>query len=146
MSLQALVAARDLPSDLCACEHSRWHHTHAGQSCNQIGCQCAGFRWPDLSNLPDEVIQSEWARRCQARRKVKAGGRNGGRPCVPTACPKCGRACPSRTEAKAHCRAPAKGESLGSDTCSRRPGMDRADLGPGRALESVARSPRVPRG
>jgi hypothetical protein len=33
-----------------------------------------------LSEATDEQIKSEWAKRTQAMRKTKTGGRNGGRP------------------------------------------------------------------
>lgn len=39
-----------------------------------------------------------------AQRVTKSGGRNGGRPPVPTACPKCGERCASARGARGHCR------------------------------------------
>lgn len=66
---------------------------------------------PDLSALPDAEIQSEWARRCQARRVTKSGGRNGGRPPMPTACPRCGVVCGGVKLAREHCRGKKRRET-----------------------------------
>lgn len=43
----------------------------------------------DLSAVPDAVLRAERARRNSAKRKVKTGGRNGGRPRTARRCP-CG--------------------------------------------------------
>ena len=50
-----------------------------------------------------EVI-SAYKRLVASRRKVKSGGRNGGRRPIPSPCPKCGVSCPSKRAARDHCR------------------------------------------
>ncbi len=53
--------------------------------------------------LPDSAILAR-AGQISSRRRQSIG-RNGGRPPVPTVCPKCGRECPSARAARAHkCR------------------------------------------
>ncbi len=56
----------------------------------------------DLATIPLAALKSEWAKRCVALRKNP--GRNGARPQVPTACPKCGEMCPGSRIARSHCR------------------------------------------
>jgi len=54
----------------------------------------------NLATIPDAVLQSEVGRRRGAQRKI----RNGGRPAIPTPCPRCGMDCAGVVAAKAHCR------------------------------------------
>jgi hypothetical protein len=56
----------------------------------------------DLSKVPDELFYAEVARRSQAKRKIKSGGRNGGRKPDSTQ-PRC--ACGEMTLKRATARA-----------------------------------------
>lgn len=49
----------------------------------------------DLTTIPQHAWRSESGRRASAARKTKSGGRNGGRPGIPTVC-ECGLEYPSR--------------------------------------------------
>jgi len=53
-----------------------------------------------LETIPDAILQSEVGRRRGAQRKVRTGGR----PAIPTPCPKCGMTCAGVVAAKAHCK------------------------------------------
>jgi len=54
----------------------------------------------NLATIPDEIFASEVGRRRGAQRKVKTGGR----PAIPTPCPKCGMDCAGVVAARAHCK------------------------------------------
>lgn len=54
----------------------------------------------NLATIPDSALQSEVGRRRGAQRKVRSGGR----PSIPTNCPKCGMTCAGVVAAKAHCK------------------------------------------
>lgn len=58
--------------------------------------------------LTDAQVKSLWASYTSSRRSNPSGGTAGGRPKIPTRCPRCGRQCESAREAWAHC---AKGKN-----------------------------------
>jgi len=61
----------------------------------------------NLATIPDAAFQSEAGRRRGAQRKIRTGGR----PAIPTPCPKCGMDCAGVVAAKRHC--PARPISAG---------------------------------
>ncbi len=69
-------------------------------------------RWSsdiDAATIPDAVLASERARRNSARRTVRTGGRNGGRPVQMIDCPRgCGHRA-GKTAMRAHERECAGG-------------------------------------
>lgn len=54
-----------------------------------------------LETIPDAALYSEVGRRRGALVKTRSGGR----PAIPTDCPKCGQTCAGVNLAKAHCKA-----------------------------------------
>jgi hypothetical protein len=81
----------------------------------------------DLATIPQNVWRSEAGRRAAAARTTPSGGRNGGRPKIPTACAVCGQHYLSAGEATRcarRCNGWIRAEKLGRPVLERTIGYE----------------------